>query len=128
MDDTNDTPMPDVHDIDITIPTPPASSVAPSHHPCPLPQPRKTPLKPGGVKESELINYLDHNITTIKHRWAKRMFKDDEGGPAMHAANNEKGYRTFKQAAKDLDGLVDVVWVSGSRTPCPPSAQTERQI
>lgn len=90
--------------------TPPASSVAPSHHPSPLPRPRKHPLKPGGVKESFLISYLDQTITGVKRRWAKRMFKDDE-----IEQGDVKGYHHFWEAAKDIDGLIDVIWVSGSR-------------
>ncbi|KAF2259813.1 hypothetical protein CC78DRAFT_524298 [Lojkania enalia] len=91
------------------VPTPPASSIAPSHHPSPLPQPRKKPLKPGSSKESELIQYLDHGITSIKRRWAKRMFKDEEIGK-----DDVRGYHNFKEAATDIDSLIDVIWVSSS--------------
>src|SRR4051794_37636293 len=90
--------------------TPPASSIAASHHPSPLPRPRKHPLKPGGVKESSLISYLDQSITAVKRRWAKRMFKDEEIGQG-----DVKGYHHFREAAKDIEGLIDVIWVSGSR-------------
>jgi hypothetical protein len=31
------------------------------------------------------------------------------------APGEEEGYKAFWEVAKDLDGLVDVVWVSGSR-------------
>ncbi|KAF2112094.1 hypothetical protein BDV96DRAFT_468914, partial [Lophiotrema nucula] len=75
----------------------------------PLPQPRKKPLQPGGAKESELISYLDHTIRNVKGRWAKRMFKDEEV-----EQGEAHGYHSFGEAAHDIDGLVDVVWVSGS--------------
>lgn len=93
----------------VDILTPPASSVASSHHPSPLPQPRKKPLTPGGPKESELISYLDHTITLVRGRWAKRMFQEEL------SASDAKGYKGFGEAATDIDGLIDVVWVSGSR-------------
>lgn len=94
------------------LPTPPASSVATSHHPSPLPQTRKHPLKPGGPKESELITYLDTGLARVQKRVNNRknnrkMKKETQG--------DEEGYHTFSEVAKDLEGLVDVVWVSGSR-------------
>lgn len=93
------------------LPTPPASSAAPSQHPSPLPQPRKHPLKPGGPRESDLIRYLDHGINSIQKRVDNRMtnrkLKPEPG--------EEQGYSAFWEVARDLDGLVDVVWVSASR-------------
>jgi hypothetical protein len=93
------------------FPTPPESSAAPSQHASPLPQPRRTPLKPGGVKESELIRYLDHGVNNIQKRVDNRV----TNRKTQPAAGEEGGYSTFVEVAKDLDGLVDVVWVSGSR-------------
>ncbi|KAF2205312.1 hypothetical protein GQ43DRAFT_487164 [Delitschia confertaspora ATCC 74209] len=86
--------------------TPPSSSVT-STVATPLPQPRQHPLKPGGSKESQLIRYLDQNILGVKRRWAKRKFKDEDAGDV-------KGYHSFKEASRDFDGLIDVVWVSGT--------------
>ncbi|KAF5846061.1 hypothetical protein GGP41_008567 [Bipolaris sorokiniana] len=92
------------------LPTPPASFAAPSQHPSPLPQPRKHPLKPGGPRESDLIRYLDHGINSIQKRVDNRMtnrkLKPETG--------EEQGYSAFWEVARDLDGLVDVVWVSAS--------------
>jgi len=91
------------------IPTPPASS-APSQHASPLPQARKHPLKPGGPRESDLIRYLDHGINSIQKRVDNRM----TNRKLKPAPGEEEGYKAFWEVAKDLDGLVDVVWVSGS--------------
>jgi hypothetical protein len=91
--------------------TPPASSAA-STVAAPLPQPRRNPLKHGGAKEASLISYLDQNIVATKRRWAKRAFRDEDAGDV-------KGYHKFKEAAKDIDGLVDLVWVSGTRMQLP---------
>jgi hypothetical protein len=93
------------------IPTPPASSVAPSQYASSLPQPRRHPLKPGGPKESELIRYLDHGINNIQKRVDNRT-TNRKLNPVL---GEEVGYGTFADVAKDLDALVDVVWVSGSR-------------
>ncbi|KAF3002666.1 hypothetical protein E8E13_009615 [Curvularia kusanoi] len=94
------------------LPTPPASSVAASQHASTLPQPRRHPLAPGGARESELIRYLDHGINQIQKRVDNRV--TNRKTPAL--VGQESGYRAFWEVAKDIDGLVDVVWVSGSRT------------
>jgi hypothetical protein len=92
------------------LPTPPTSSAAPSQHASPLPQPRKHPLKPGGPRESDLIRYLDHGINRVQKRVDNRM----TNRKLQPAPGEEEGYRAFWEVAKDLDGLVDVVWVSAS--------------
>ena len=94
------------------LPTPPASSANPSHHPSPLPQPRRRPLQPGGTKESELIRYLDHGVNQIQKRVDNRLTSRKETPGTIGQAD---GYRAFWEVARDVDGLVDVVWVSGSR-------------
>jgi hypothetical protein len=93
------------------FPTPPASSVAHSQHASALPQPRRHPLKPGGAKESELIRYLDHGVNSIQKRVDNRV-TNRKTKPAL---GEDEGYSAFFEVAKDLDALVDVVWVSGSR-------------
>ncbi|KAK1908046.1 hypothetical protein P3342_013366 [Pyrenophora teres f. teres] len=76
----------------------------------PLPQPRKHPLKPGGPRESDLIRYLDHGVNSIQKRVDNRTTnRKPRPGPS-----EVEGYKAFWEVAKDLDGLVDVVWVSGS--------------
>ena len=91
------------------LPTPPASSVAPSIHGPPLPRPRKHPLPPGGAKESSLIFYLENALTNISKRVQNRHVNELLRGEL-------KGYPTFVEYAKDIDGLVDVIWVTNSRT------------
>lgn len=97
------------------LPTPPASSVAASQHASPLPQPRQRPLPPGGTKETSLISYLDHGLNQIQKRVDNRA--THRKTPAL--MGQEQGYHAFWEVAKDLDGLVDVVWVSGSRMSVP---------
>ncbi|KAF2032964.1 hypothetical protein EK21DRAFT_109419 [Setomelanomma holmii] len=92
------------------FPTPPASSAAYSQHASPLPQPRRHPLKPGGSKESELIRYLDHRINRVQKRVDNRM----TNRKIKPAPGEEVGYSAFAEIAKDLDELLDVIWVSGS--------------
>ena len=89
--------------------TPPASSVAPSSQASPLPQPRRHPLKPGSSKESDVIIYLDNSLNNVQKRVENRL--QDE----------EDHYSSFAEVERDLTGLVDVVWVSGSRMHIPPA-------
>lgn len=100
------------------IPTPPASSLAPSSHASPLPAQRRHPLKPGGSKESELIRYLDHGLNDVQKRVDNRLQKQNstEGNANGGFGAKSEGYDTFGDVEKDLEGLIDVVWVSGSRT------------
>jgi hypothetical protein len=97
-----------------TILSPPQSSIASTSiaHTT-LPQPRATPLKAGGTKESAFIRFVDQGILQIQRRYAKR------GSEKLDKVENEgevaKGYETFSEAARDIDRLVDLIWVSGTR-------------
>jgi len=81
-----------------------------SQHSSPLPQPRRSPLKPGGQRESELIGYLDQGVNRIQKRVDNRLTKRK----TKPAPGESLGYRAFWEAAIDLEGLLDVVWVSAS--------------
>ena len=79
------------------------------HKPTPLPRPRTHPLPPGGAKEASLIFYLDRVLDNLGKRITNRHVKDLLPGELP-------GYTSFAQAVKDLDSMVDVVWVSGTPT------------
>lgn len=103
-------PRPHVSTYAKNLPSPPASSMASSQHPSPLPQSRRHPLKPGGQKESELIRYLDQGLNRIQKRVDNRL----TNRKVELAPGEQVGYGAFWEVARDLEGLVDVVWVSGS--------------
>lgn len=128
---TNDVPA-NVHDVSVDVPmdspqaqsfgytdelpTPPESSFAPSvqtapsvHKAAPLPRPRKHPLPSGGQKEASLIFYLDRALENVGKRATNRHVKELLPGEL-------EGYKSFAQVVKDLDPLVDVVWVSSTPT------------
>ncbi|KAI5248027.1 hypothetical protein E4T42_05799 [Aureobasidium subglaciale] len=117
--------------------SPPPSSVASSNTPNSLPQPRRTPLKPGGTKESRLIRHVDQQLLHIQRRFAKRdpalghegvREMDEEGrmieqldDPATEKRlqrseewNDVQGYSGFAEAARDVEELIGVIWVSGT--------------
>ncbi|KAK5144616.1 hypothetical protein LTR04_001510 [Oleoguttula sp. CCFEE 6159] len=86
--------------------SPPPSSIASSSANGALPRPRGTPLKSGSSKESSFIRYVDQGILHIQRRYAKRDSNEHWG--------DMKGYENFKEAGKDVERLVDIVWVSGT--------------
>ncbi|KAF2868544.1 hypothetical protein BDV95DRAFT_456259, partial [Massariosphaeria phaeospora] len=77
----------------------------------PLPPPRKRPLQTGSAKESELIRFLDRSFNNVQKRCDNRVTHRKTTTPPPLDA---QGYAAFGEAAKDIDGLVNVIWVSGS--------------
>lgn len=79
------------------------------------------PLKPGGVKESSLINHVDGKIMRINRRHAKKFSSviddqnDADSGDNDKDEEQSKGYESFKEVVKDIEEVIDVVWVSGTR-------------
>lgn len=79
-----------------------------------LPHARSHPLKPGSSKESSFINYVDQKLLAISRRYELRSNPIADKQPTL--SPEDKGYKDFGAVATDLDTLVDVVWVSGSRS------------
>lgn len=85
-----------------------ASSVAISVDSHDLPIARSHPLKPGSQKELALINHVDTKIRNINRRYAKKFTDEIEEGAG-------RGYDNFADVVKDLEAVLDVVWVSSTR-------------
>ncbi len=97
-----------------TLPSPPPSSAhSASTAPTVLPLPRSTPLKPGTTKESSFIDYVDRKLLGVSRRYEKRYNTDFEDEPPSDLEG--KGYESFDELANGLEGVIDVVWVSGTR-------------
>lgn len=83
-----------------------------------LPHPRSTPLKPGGSKESAFIRFVDDRLLQIQRRFAKRETPSVNGNDAQRDAaamwDSVQGYKSMREACKDLEELMGVVWVSGT--------------
>lgn len=91
--------------------SPPPSSVASlSTISVSLPNPRAHPLKPGGTKESTFIRFIDQGILRIERRYAKR---GTEMADKQEDAST-RGYEGFQEAARDIEKLFDLIWVSGT--------------
>ena len=72
-------------------------------------------MKSGSPKESAFINYADEKILGITRRYAKRVGEDMDDEEVSADAKNVRGYREFEQVAVDVDAMVNIVWVSGTR-------------
>jgi len=118
--------------------SPPPSSLASSNASQALPHPRSTPLKPGGTKESSFIRHVDQQILHIQRRFAKRtaptdgyVQETDEEGRMIEEIDDPttksrlarseewhdvRGYDSFAEATRDIEELVGVIWISGTRT------------
>ena len=96
-------------------------------------------MRPGGSKESAFIRYVDQQILHIQRRFAKRdapsdektrIKETDEDGRVIEevddqatsaridrseAWNDVRGYKSFAEAARDMEELIAVIWVSGTR-------------
>ncbi|KJX94594.1 hypothetical protein TI39_contig4173g00014 [Zymoseptoria brevis] len=99
--------------------SPPASSMASTTTSSTLPHPRDSPLRPGGTKEGTFIRYVDQQLLHIQRRFAKRTtpstaFLSDIDREKADAWGDVRGYATMKEACRDFDELIGVVWVSGT--------------
>lgn len=95
-----------------TLPSPPASSINSPPAANTLVQPRSTPLKSGSAKESSFIDYVDRKLLGISRRYEKRFNAEfeDEATSGIQG----RGYESYGELARDLDGVIDVVWMSGT--------------
>ena len=84
-----------------------------------LPRPRTHPLTPGSSKESNFIEHVDRRLLEISGRYEKRFNVGMQESQIPGA--ERKGYERFGEVAEDLEHVVDLVWVSGTRTYTPGS-------
>jgi hypothetical protein len=75
-----------------------------------LPLSRTRPLKPGSQKEISLINYIDSKFLRITRRYAKKFSNN------TNDTDDTKGYVSFDEIVEGLDGIFNVVWISGTPT------------
>lgn len=98
-----------------SLPSPPASSVSsPSAARPILLQPRSRPLRSGSSKESDFINHVERKLLAISRRYENRFSAtlSEEANPDVEG----RGYKNIGEEIRDLDPVVDLIWVSGTRT------------
>jgi hypothetical protein len=87
-----------------TLPSP-APSSASTRSVAGLPHPRVHALRPGSAKEDKVRNYVADRISHISRRFIKRSDPDDRS----------VGYKSMSELCKDLDSLINIIWLSGTR-------------
>ena len=103
----------------ILSPAPSSVSTTSTNARASLPHPRGTPLKAGGNKESALIRYVDQRLLHIQRCFAKRTSPTGNGLSDVDREKADtwgdvKGYSSMRDACRDIEELVGVVWVSGT--------------
>ncbi|KAL8681322.1 MAG: hypothetical protein Q9186_002531 [Xanthomendoza sp. 1 TL-2023] len=96
------------------LPSPPASSANSPRIARPvLPQPRSKPLQRGSTKEGNFIDHVEQKLLAVSRRYENRFSATltEEENPDIEG----RGYKNIGDEVKDLDLIVDVVWISGTR-------------
>ncbi|KAI9150423.1 meiotic recombination protein DMC1 [Paramyrothecium foliicola] len=72
-----------------------------------LPHPRSRALQPGSKKEDMVRRYVEERLLHISRRYVKKFGNPEPGDTVI-------GYKSFSETARDLKGVVDVLWLSGT--------------
>ena len=57
---------------------------------------------------------MDQSINRINRRFAKRHIQDEDEDAADGSQERVHGYKSFREAGRDMERLVGLVWVSGT--------------
>ncbi|KAH6605570.1 meiotic recombination dmc1 [Trichoderma cornu-damae] len=85
------------------LPSPAPSSASSSN----LPHPRNNALQPGSNKEDMVRRYVDEKLLYVSRRYVKKFGDPDPGDTVV-------GFKSFGEVCKELDGVVNVLWKSGT--------------
>ncbi|KAK2043214.1 meiotic recombination protein DMC1 [Colletotrichum somersetense] len=89
-----------------TLPSPAPSSTS-ARTSALLPHPRAKPLRPGSNKEETVRRYVEERLGVVNRRYVKKHGNPEPGDQVV-------GYKTFAELCKDLHGVIDVLWLSGT--------------
>jgi hypothetical protein len=92
-----------------SLPSPAPSSASNSSRPgSSLPHPRSKSLQPGSNKEDMVRRYVEERLQNTSRRYVKKFGNPEVGDDVV-------GYTSFSEVCKDLDSVVNVLWLSGTR-------------
>ncbi|POS74094.1 meiotic recombination protein DMC1 [Diaporthe helianthi] len=72
-----------------------------------LPHPRSHPLRSGSAKEQTIRAYVDNQLMHIQRRFVKKFVVAKPGDDIV-------GYKTVGELCKDVEALLDILWLSGT--------------
>jgi hypothetical protein len=96
----------------------PAPTTASSTRPIGLPHPRSRALRPGSAKEDQVRNFISDRIAHITRRFVKKVGAaslDEQVDDGMADDDGVEGYSSIDELCRDLDEVIHVVWLSGTR-------------
>jgi hypothetical protein len=79
-----------------------------------LPHPRARPLRAGSAKEDQVRNFITDRTNHITRRFVKKTGKAT-GGLDVDADAEVEGYKAMSELCKDLEDVINIVWLSGTR-------------
>ncbi|KAI1814420.1 hypothetical protein GGS20DRAFT_411812 [Poronia punctata] len=85
----------------------PAPTTASSQAAASLPHPRSKPLVPGSRKEDYVRDYVSRSLMHISRQYILKFGISDP-------ADTDTGYESMEEVCRDLEEVIDVVWVSGT--------------
>ncbi|GAB1316472.1 hypothetical protein MFIFM68171_06682 [Madurella fahalii] len=91
-----------------SLPSPAPSTTSTIRSVSGLPHPRRNALRPGSAKEDKVRNFVSDRMMHISRRFAK---KSDAGPPGIDGV---QGYKSMGEVCKDLEGVINIVWLSGT--------------
>ncbi|KAH6690291.1 meiotic recombination protein DMC1 [Plectosphaerella plurivora] len=89
-----------------TLPSPAPSAVS-TRSGANLPHPRARALKSGSNKEDTVRRFVEDRLTVVARRYVKKHGIQQPGDDVV-------GYTAFSELCKDLHGVIDVLWLSGT--------------
>lgn len=79
-----------------------------------LPHPRARPLRAGSAKEDQVRNFITDRINHITRRFVKKTGKAT-GSVDVDTDTEVEGYKAMNELCKDLEDVINIVWLSGTR-------------
>ncbi|KAH6897497.1 meiotic recombination protein DMC1 [Thelonectria olida] len=89
------------------LPSPAPSSASSTRSSAGLPHPRGKSLQPGSNKEDLVRRFVEGRLMEIARRYVKKFGNREPGDTVV-------GYKSFSELCKDLSGVVNVLWLSGT--------------
>lgn len=99
---------PSVPSVSLPSPAPTTSTIRSD-----LPRPRAHPLRPGSAKEDQVRNFITNRINHITRRFVK---KTGKATISVEVDSEVEGYKAMSELCKDLEDVINIVWLSGTRT------------
>lgn len=65
------------------------------------------------MKESDFINHVEQKLLAISRRYANRFSATLSEEENLDVEG--RGYKNIGEEVRDLDQVIDIVWISGTR-------------